>query len=131
MFKDKKYYDVYIYIFLAISSFCINFYVGSNGVFPVDTFIHYDNGYRILLGDVPIKDYWIVHGFIIDYMQAIFFKIFGNNWYSYLIHSSLFNVIITIFSYYIFKFLKVDTSFAFILSISISILAYPVSGTPF
>ena len=116
MFIDKKYYDIYIYIFLAISSFCINFYVGSNGVYPVDTFIHYDNGYRILLGDVPIKDYWIVHGFIIDYIQAIFFKIFGNNWYSYLIHSSSFNVIITLFSYYILRFLKVDLSLAFILT---------------
>ena len=131
MFKDKKYYDAYIYIFLAISSFCINFYVGSSGVFPVDTFIHYDNGYRILLGDVPIKDYWIVHGFIIDYMQAIFFKIFGNSWYAYLIHSSVFNVIVTISSYFIFRLLKIDISFAIILSISISFLAYPVSGTPF
>ena len=119
MFKDKKYYDAYIYIFLAISSFCINFYVGSSGVFPVDTFIHYDNGYRILLGDVPIKDYWIVHGFIIDYMQAIFFKIFGNSWYAYLIHSSVFNVIVTISSYFIFRLLKIDISFAIILSISI------------
>ena len=131
MFKDKKYYDFYIYIFLAISSFCINFYVGSNGVFPQDTFIHYDNAYRILLGDAPIKDYWIVHGFIIDYIQAIFFKIFGNNWYSYLIHSSFFNVLITTSSYYIFRLIKIEAILAFVLSISISFLAYPVSGTPF
>ena len=131
MFKDKKYYDFYIYIFLAISSFCINFYVGSKGVFPQDTFIHYDNAYRILLGDAPIKDYWIVHGFIIDYIQAIFFKIFGNNWYSYLIHSSFFNVLITTSSYYIFRLIKIEAILAFVLSISISFLAYPVSGTPF
>ena len=99
MFKQNSYKT---YISLAIISFLINFYVASNGVFPVDTFIHYDYGYRILLGDNPVTDYWIVHGFIIDYIQAIFFKIFGNNWYSYVIHSSIFNVIITLSSYSIF-----------------------------
>ena len=66
----------YIYcLLLAIFSFWINFYVGNSGVFPVDTFVHYDSGYRILLGEYPVKDYWIVHGFLIDYIQALFFKV--------------------------------------------------------
>mgnify|MGYP006153456679 FL=1 len=129
--KDNKYFNLYICIFLIIFSFSLNFYVGSNGVFPVDSFIHYDNGYRILLGDAPVKDYWIVHGFIIDYIQAIFFKIFGNNWYSYLIHSSLFNVAITVSSYFLLKTFKINIYLVVILSISIAVLAYPVSGTPF
>ena len=115
-----------IYFFLAIISFSINYYVGSSGVYPVDTFIHYDNGYRILLGEHPIKDYWIVHGFLIDYIQAIFFKIFGYNWYAYIIHSSFFNSIIVLFSYYIFKILKIDLFLNISLCISIAILAYPV-----
>ena len=65
--------ELYYLSLLSIFAFAINFYVASNGVYPVDTFIHYDNGYRILLGDNPIKDYWIVHGLVIDYIQAIFF----------------------------------------------------------
>tara|TARA_A100001011_G_scaffold26242_1_gene25837 strand:+ start:43 stop:264 length:222 start_codon:yes stop_codon:yes gene_type:complete len=73
MSKYIEYKNFYIYTSLAIISFSLNFYIASKGVFPVDTFIHYDNGYRILLGDNPIKDYWIVHGFIIDYLQAFFF----------------------------------------------------------
>ena len=72
MFKQNSYK---IYISLAIISFLINFYVASYGVFPVDTFIHYDYGYRILLGDNPVTDYWIVHGFIIDYIHEILFLI--------------------------------------------------------
>ena len=128
MFKQNSYKT---YISLAIISFLINFYVASHGVFPVDTFIHYDYGYRILLGDNPVTDYWIVHGFIIDYIQAIFFKIFGNNWYSYVIHSSIFNVIITLSSYSIFRLLKVDFKLSFLISIFVAFLAYPVSGTPF
>ena len=117
--------------FTCVFSFLVNYMVGSNGVYPVDTFIHYDNGYRILLGDDPIKDYWIVHGLLIDYLQSIFFFIFGNNWISYLIHSSLLNVAIAIFSIYVFLTLKIKFEYLVIISISVSLLAYPVSGSPF
>lgn len=121
----------FIYFFLGIFSFYLNFYVGSHGVFPFDTFIHYDNGYRILLGEHPVKDYWIVHGFLIDYIQAFFFKFFGNEWKSYLYHSSIFNSCVVLYSYYIFQLLEIDIKKSLAFSISIAILAYPVSGTPF
>ena len=72
--NKTNFLNLFFYLFLGIFSFLLNFYVGSSGVFPVDTFIHYDNGFRILLGEHPVKDYWIVHGFIIDYIQALFLK---------------------------------------------------------
>ena len=81
----------YIYcFFLIIFSFLLNFYVGNSGVFPVDTFLHYDSGYRILLGEHPVKDYWIVHGFLIDYMQAFFFNL------TYIIH--LYLILVSLYS---------------------------------
>ena len=131
MLKKLELKDSFIVIALFLSAFLINFYVGSRGVYPVDTFIHFDNGYRILLGENPVKDYWIVHGFLIDYIQAIFFYFFGSNWSAYLIHASLFNSIIVIFTYYIFKSLKIKSYLILILLLGLSILAYPVSGTPF
>ena len=131
MSKYIEYKNIYIYTSLAIISFGLNFYVASKGVFPVDTFIHYDNGYRILLGDNPVKDYWIVHGFIIDYLQAFFFKIFGNSWHSYIAHSSIFNSAITLATFFTFRLLKIDILLSCFFSISFAILAYPVSGTPF
>ena len=73
MLENFNYKNFYLIALLILISFVINFYVGSIGVFPVDTFIHYDSGYRILLGDHPVKDYWIVHGFLTDYLQAFFF----------------------------------------------------------
>ena len=42
--KYIKYKNFYIGVSLIIISFSLNFYVGSHGVYPVDTFIHYDNG---------------------------------------------------------------------------------------
>ncbi len=127
----KNNLNLILYALLAIFSFIFNFQIASYGVFPVDTFIHFDNGFRILLDEHPVKDYWIVHGFLIDYIQAIFFKVFGNNWYSYVFHSSFFNLCVSVFSFYIFNILKIRTIYAFLFSASISVLAYPVSGTPF
>lgn len=126
-----KYKELSLIVLISLFAFCVNYIVGSNGVYPVDTFIHYDYGYRILLGDDPIKDYWIVHGLLIDYLQSFFFLIFGNNWTAYLIHSSLMNVSIVIFSIYIFLTLKIKFEYVFFIAISISLLAYPVSGSPF
>ena len=126
-----KYKEFSLILFISLFAFFINFQVGSNGVFPVDTFIHYDFAYRILIGDDPIKDYWIVHGLLIDYLQSIFFYIFGNNWKSYLIHSSLLNVAVAISSILIFINLRIKLKYIFIISVSLSLLAYPVSGSPF
>jgi len=122
----------YLYIFIIIvTAFTVNTIIASRGVFPIDTFVHYDSGYRILLGEYPVKDFWIVHGFLIDFIQSIFFKILGVNWFAYVSHASVFNVFIALFSYLIFKELKIDKTICFILSLLISFLAYPVSGTPF
>lgn len=131
--KNKIFNKIFfITIGLSLMSFSINYYVASRGVFPVDTFIHFDPGYRILGGELPVRDYWIVHGFLIDYIQSIFFLLFGNNWSAYIIHSSFFNSLICIASFYIFKnFLKIGLKESIYFSILIAFSAYPVSGTPF
>ncbi len=127
----RKLITHFYYFIIAIFSFYINYWVASRGVFPIDTFVHFDSAARIIQKEIPIKDFWIVHGLLVDFIQSIFFKIFGLNWKSYVIHSSLFNLIIAIFSFKTFKYLEIGEFKAFLLSICISVLAYPVSGTPF
>jgi hypothetical protein len=128
----KKIYIVTSYLFLGVFSFYINYWTGSRGVFPVDTFVHFDSGIRILQGELPLRDFWVVHGVVVDFIQSLFFLIFGENWKAYIFHSSFLNLIITIFSYRIFKKeLKIENKYALILSICLSILFFPVSGTPF
>ena len=63
-------------LILFLFSLLINQYYGNKGVFPVDSFSHFDTGFRILLGEHPFKDYWTVSGPLIDYLQAIFFFFF-------------------------------------------------------
>ena len=118
-------------IILIIISFYINYYYANLGVYPIDTFAFFDTAYNILIGRHPFKDIWITTGPVVDYMQAFFFKIFGLNWKSYVIHGSLINSLIT---FYFFKTL-VDLNFSkflsFIYALCFSILCYTISGTPF
>ncbi len=127
----KKKLPLITYAALAIIAFIFNFWVGTKGVFPIDTFLHYDAAYKILSGEKPVKDYWTIFGITLDYIQSIFFYLFGVNWISYISHSSLFNSVLTII---FFKFLN-KLNFQYIYSIPLAIcfliLAYPISGVPF
>ena len=127
----KNYKTILAYIFLGFFSFLINFYYGSRGLFPIDSLGHFDTGYRILLGEFPFKDYWVVSGPTIDYIQALFFYLLGVSWSSYLAHTSLLNALLTLITYYFFLELKIKNFYSFFYAFFFSILAYTSSGTPF
>ena len=123
--------NIFNFIIIFLFSFLINLYYAKFGTFPIDTFLHYDSGYRILNKEYPVKDYWIVSSFIVDFIQSLFFKIFGINWYAYIFHSSFFNAIISLFTYYFFLHLKISKINSLIFTLCFSTLAYTISGTPF
>ena len=98
---------IYILI-LSLFSIAINQYYGNRGVFPMDSFHFFDSGYRILNGDIPFTDYWLVKGPLLDYLQAGLLYIFGTNWQIYVLHASLFNALITIGTFLVFNLPAVD-----------------------
>jgi hypothetical protein len=98
---------------------------------PMDNTVLFNGGYRVLKGNIPFTDYWLVTGPLLDYLNAFFFKILGISWSTFIIHSSIFNSILAISSYYFFKKIGLLNSFSFIYALLISILFYPVVGTPF
>jgi len=106
-------------------------YTGNRGVFPIDSFSHFDSGYRILNGEHPFKDYWIVSGVFVDYFQSIIFYLFGINWQTYVLNASLLNGCVSLLVYFLFKNLGLNIRLSFFYAICFSILAYPSSGTPF
>ena len=132
MFSIVKNHTNKIFIFLLLLfSILINQHYGNLGVFPIDTFLHFDSGYRILKGDHPFKDYWAITGFILDYIQSFIFLVFGINWFSYVFHASVLNMIVTLYTFYFFSKVGLNVFYAFIYSLGVSILAYPSAGTPF
>ena len=73
--KNKIFETNILYLLcLGLFSFFINFYYSKLGSFPIDTFLHFDSAYRISIGELPIRDYWIVSGLTVDFIQSLFFK---------------------------------------------------------
>lgn len=124
----KKNYYIF---FLIVSSYLFTYYYGFIGIFPIDSFLIYDAGYKVLNGYHPFKDYWSITGPILDYIQFVFFKFFGTNWLSYVLHAATINALITIVFFYFFTQLEIKLIYSFLYSLGVSILAYPSVGTPF
>ncbi len=97
----------------------------------MDNTVLFNGGFRILKGYTPFTDYWLVTGPLLDYLNALFFKLLGLTWSAYIFHSSIINLLITLASYYLFQNLKLSKEFSFFYAFQISILFYPVVGTPF
>jgi hypothetical protein len=127
----NKLLNILLLFFLIIFSFFIPFYYGNKGIFPIDTLGFFDSSYNILLGRHPIKDFWIFSGIFVDYSQALFFKIFGLNWSSYVIHSAFINSCITIFFFFFLFKKKLNFYLCFFYALCFSLLCYSQSGTPF
>ena len=123
--------EILFIIFLFLFSLIVNQFYGNKGIYPVDSFSHFDTGYRVLLGEYPFKDFWIISGPIIDYIQALFFYFFGTNWQAYVLHASFINGIVTITTFIVLRNFKLNIYYSIIYSLFFSLLAYPSSGTPF
>jgi len=116
---------------LFFLSLLANQYYGYRGVFPIDSFLIFDAAYNITSGHYPFKDYWTITGPLLDYIQALFFLMLGINWFSYVLHASILNMILTLFSFYFFLNIGLKNYYAFIYSLGVLILTYPSAGTPF
>ncbi len=123
--------NFFLIFFLSIFSFFINKYYANIGVEPMDTFVLYNGGYKVLNGLIPFQDYWLTTGPLMDYINAFFFWIGGVNWSTYTTHSSIFNSIITVLTYLFFNALGSNKYFSFFFSLMFSLLMYPIIGTPF
>ena len=123
--------NIYIPFLLAVYAFIVNWVSGNTGVIAIDTFGFFDTGFSILKNKLPIRDFWIFTGLVVDYLQALFFLIFGPSWKSYLFHSSFINILATLSFYYFLKSYHLKNFATIIYCTSFATLCYPVSGTPF
>jgi len=129
--KLKHHKNKFFILILFFFSIIINQYYGNLGAFPMDSFHFFDSGFRVLNGEAPFTDYWLVKGPLLDCIQALFFYLFGTNFQAYVLHASLINSLITIATFFVLKEFELKTTYCFIYSLLLSILAYPSSGTPF
>ena len=118
-------------LLLGIFSFLINYHYGFIGIMPLDNTVLYNGGYRVLNGYIPFSDYWLVTGPLLDYLNAFFFYLMGVSWKTFIIHSSIFNLLFSFANYFLFLKLGQSAKYSFFYSILIALLFYPTVGTPF
>ncbi len=125
-------HGLFIYIFfLILISFSTNQHYAYMGVLPVDSFSTFNAGYDILNGKIPFKDYWVLKGIVLDFIQAGFFKIFGISWLSYSLHASIFNSLFALATFFTLKKFNLENKYSFFYAALASILMYPTYGIPF
>ena len=98
--KNKQNTHIFYIIFLIIFSILFNQYYGYVGILPIDSFLVFNSAYDLMNGYYPFKDYWTIKEPFIDLVQAIFFKLLGVSWFSYVLHASIFNCIITLSTFF-------------------------------
>ena len=122
----------YLYVFLiTIYAFLINWISANLGVMPIDTFAFFDTGYSILNNKLPLRDFWIFTGIVVDYLQSLFFLLFGESWRSYVFHASFLNIVASLSFYFFLQKLNLNKFYSLFYTLSFATLCYPVSGTPF
>ena len=98
---------------------------------PIDSFLIFDAGYKILNDFHPFKDYWSITGPLLDYLQFILFYLLDISWFSYILQATLINCLLAALSFYFFIKFGLSQIYSFIYAIGVSVLAYPSIGSPF
>ena len=70
--KEKLIKEASVILVLLIYAYLVNWYSGNIGIIPIDSFGFLDTGYSIIKGHLPIRDFWIFTGLLVDYMGAAF-----------------------------------------------------------
>ncbi len=129
--KEKIYTEIPIILVIITYAYLINWYSGNIGIIPIDSFAFLDTGYSIIFDHLPIRDFWIFTGLLVDYMEAAFLYLLGNNWNSHLAHSSFMNIIATLGLYFFLREYEFKFHYIIFYCLSFATLCYPLSGTPF
>ncbi|MDB3888443.1 hypothetical protein N9341_02775 [Candidatus Pelagibacter sp.] len=130
MIKNNNLKKIIFIILISLISFYVNFYFGHQGLMPLDDLQNFNSGHRILKGDFPFRDYYSITGPILDIWQSYFYKIFGSNWQSLIIHASTLNCIYSLSIFFFLNRLNIKQIDSFFFSISAGLLMYPPAGSP-
>ena len=126
--EKNNYKNIFYFSIVFVYSIILNQYYGNLGLHTLDSTIGLSNGFRLTLGQVPFNDFWVTSGLLTDVIQSFFFKIFGNNWQSYVLHASIFNALLSVSVFLFLKYLNLSNFQSLIYSLSTATITYPLAG---
>ncbi len=116
---------------LAVIGTVANLVFSRMGFMPLDHSIVFDGGWRMLDGQVPWRDFVTPAGVVPSAMQAVFFAVFGVNWFAFCLHSSVVNGLFAATLFVLLAILRLPRPLAFFYSLCAVFFFYPPIGVPY
>jgi len=116
---------------LFLLGFAIDFQVAGRGYMPLDASIVFDGGWRILSGQIPLRDFDTPHSVTPSLLQAIAFDAFGVNWIAYCAHAALVNGLFCMLVFLLLRLLSASALIAAFYAALSGLALYPPFGVPF
>jgi len=136
LFGDRSKLSRKLFYVLSASILVFSFFFclesGSRGFFPFDQSIVFDGSYRIVSGQIPYRDFILPYGPVTFYIQALFFKLMGVNYFAYIFGAAVINVVTTFCVIVMFRLLFPENHLiACVAGLLTAVWFYPPSGTPY
>ncbi len=101
------------------------------GYMPLDQSIAFDGGWRVLSGQVPLRDYFAPNGFPMHAAQALCFALLGVNWMALCAHSALVNATACALTQTLLTRAGLHPAKALAFSAATALVFSPPFGTPY
>ena len=111
--------------------FALNFQVAGRGYMPLDASIVFDGGWRILSGQVPLRDFDTPDAIMPSLLQALAFKGLGVSWTAYCAHAAVVNGLFCVVVFLLLRLLSASTPIAAFYAALSGLALYPPFGVPF
>jgi len=102
---NKILFSIILPLFLLLAGTLYCLYYGRIAYMPQDSPTIFDGGWRILSGQIPFRDFTLSNAIVPIFVQALFFKLFGVNWFVYCLHAALFNGLFCVLVFFFFQML--------------------------
>ncbi len=101
------------------------------GFHPLDGSIVFDGGWRILSGQVPLRDFDTPDSIVPSLLQAVAFRAFGVSWFVYCAHAAVINGLFCVVVFLLLRALAAGSALATSYALLSGLVLYPPFGVPF
>jgi hypothetical protein len=123
--------DVLAIVALSGVAFYLTFQAGRRGLYPFDQSILFDGSYRVLSGQVPYRDFVMPFGPVAFWLHAVFFRIMGVTYLSYIVGACVIDVLAALLSVAVIRLLFPSMRLvSYAGGLLTAVWFYPPFGTP-
>lgn len=116
---------------LFVSGLAIGLHFAPMGFMPLDQSICFDGGWRWLSGERPFSGYLAPNGFPVHALQAMFFALFGVNWFAYCLHAAVFNGLSTVLAARWLERHGLSAAWSSVFALCTAFMFFPPFGVPY